>query len=247
MSAAAFRLPALYPIVNVADAGAEARERAFALAVELAEGGATLLQLRAKALAAGAMTQLAARIVEALAGSGTQVIVNDRADVAAACAAAGVHLGDEDLPVEAARRVLRAPLAAPARRGFTAPPGSPRAPGAGAADAARPPIVGYSTHGVVEAAAASASGADYLGFGPVFESPTKAGVRDARGLTALAAACRATTLPVVAIGGVTLETAPACWQAGAASVAVISEIERSGDRRALVAAYRRAASEAGLG
>jgi len=233
VSKPALRLPALYPIVNVADAGAEAGERAFALAVELAEAGATLLQLRAKALGGGAMTALAARIVEALAGSETLLIVNDRADVAAASGAAGVHVGDEDLPVEAARRVLAA------WRTGTAPDGAP------GESAVQQIIVGYSTHSVAEAAAASASGADYLGFGPVFDSPTKPGVRDARGLSLLAEACRATTLPVVAIGGVTLEGAPACWKAGAASVAVISEIERCNDRRALIAAYRRAASQTG--
>jgi len=225
------RLPPLYPIVNVGDDSEAGCERAFALAVELAGAGATLLQLRAKTLGAGAMTELAARIVAGLTGSGTLLIVNDRADVAAASGAAGVHLGDEDIPVEAARRVLAASRAAAGDQGAL--------PSAGT-------IVGYSTHAVAEAAAASSSGADYLGFGPVFESPTKAGVRDARGLALLAQACRATTLPVVAIGGVTLETATECWRAGAASVAVISEVERSVDRRGLVAAYLRAARDAGV-
>ena len=231
MSSGALQLPALYPIVNVGDAGTAACERAFVLAVELADAGATLLQLRAKTLGAGAMTELAKRIVAGLAGSGALLIVNDRADVAAASGAAGVHLGDDDLPVEAARRVLAASRTAPGGRGVS--------PSAGT-------IVGYSTHSVAEAATASTLGADYLGFGPVFESPTKAGVRDARGLALLADACRATSLPVVAIGGITLDTAPDCWRAGAASVAVISELERSGDRRALVAAYRRAARDSGL-
>jgi thiamine-phosphate pyrophosphorylase len=204
-----FRLPPLYPIVNVAGDEAAACERAFALAVELADAGCSLIQLRAKTLGAGAMTGLASRMVEALHPAGALLIVNDRADVAAACGAAGVHVGDEDLPVEAVRRVV-----------------GPDA------------IVGFSTHSIEEAARASSCGADYLGFGPVFESPTKAGVREARGLELLSRACHATSLPVVAIGGVTLETAPECWSAGAASVAVISELERSADRRALVAAYR---------
>lgn len=224
------RLPPLYPIVNVGDDSEAACDWAFALAVELADAGATLLQLRAKVLGAGAMTDLALRIVDALAGSGALLIVNDRADIAVASGAAGVHLGDEDIPVEAARRVLTASSGRNGSRGEPIPPS----------------IVGYSTHAVAEAAAASRSGADYLGFGPVFDSPTKAGVRNARGVSLLAQACLATTLPVVAIGGVTLENALACWRAGAASVAVISEIERSRDRRALVAAYRQAARDAGL-
>jgi thiamine-phosphate pyrophosphorylase len=212
-----FRLPPLYPIVNVAGDDAAACEHAFALAVELAEAGCSLLQLRAKTLGAGPMTELARRMVEALHPSGTLLIVNDRADVAAASGAAGVHVGDEDLPVEAVRRVV-----------------------------GRDAIVGFSTHSVEEAARASSCGADYLGFGPVFESPTKAGVRDARGLELLAKACSATSLPVVAIGGVALETAQDCWRAGAASVAVISEIERSTNRRTLVGDYRLAAQRCGL-
>jgi len=241
------KLPPLYPIVNVGDAGDAACERAFGLAVELAAAGATLLQLRAKPLGAGAMTSLAARIVDALDGSGALLIVNDRADVAAASGAHGVHVGDEDLPVEAARRVLvtwRGSFPVVGERSGGRP-----APGDAGDDApdSRIPILGFSTHSVGEAAEASASGADYLGFGPVFESPTKAGVREARGVSLLAEACRASRLPVVAIGGVNLDNAPACWRAGAASVAVISEIERSRDRRALVAAYRAAARDAGLG
>lgn len=209
------KLPPVYPIVNVAGASPMETDRAYLMALELAEAGCPLLQLRAKELGAGAMTELAVRIVEALASYRTELILNDRADVAAVSGAQGVHLGHQDLPVEAARRVFE---------------------GTGCAT-----IVGYSTHSAAEAAAASHLGADYLGFGPVFDSPTKAGVREARGLTMLAAACRATDLPVVAIGGVTLENAAACWKAGASSVAVLSDIEGSRDRAALVAAYIEAA------
>lgn len=218
------KLPPLYPIVNVHGTDAASGDRALTMAVELAGAGATLLQLRAKPLGAGALTELTGRIVEALSGSGTLLVINDRLDVAVAAGAGGVHLGDDDLPVAAARRVLGA---------------------ARIADF----LVGYSTHSVEEAAAASGMPVDYLGFGPVFNSPTKAGVRDARGVSLLARACCATRLPVVAIGGVTLESAVDCWNAGAASVAVISEIERCADRHALVAAYRRAAAErsAGIG
>jgi thiamine-phosphate pyrophosphorylase len=208
---ASFRLPRLYPIVDVREESPEAIERALRLAVELAAAGATLLQLRAKPLAAGVMTVLASRMVAAAAAQGARVIVNDRADVALAAGAAGVHVGDEDLPVAAARDVL--------------------GPGA---------IVGYSTHTIDDVAVAAHLPVDYIGFGPVFASPTKAGVRASRGIDLLAAACRASTLPVVAIGGITLATAPDCWRAGAASVAVISEIEHSSDAGALVRAYLRA-------
>jgi thiamine-phosphate pyrophosphorylase len=209
----AFRLPPFYPIIDIREDSPDAGARALALAGELCAAGATLLQLRAKLLGAGAMTALASRMVVAAREYGARIIVNDRADVALAAGAAGVHVGDEDLPVTAARDVL----------------------GEGA-------IVGYSTHSIDDVAAAASQPADYLGFGPVFASPTKAGVRAPRGIDALAAACRASHVPVVAIGGVTLATAPACWRAGAASVAVISELERSPERAALVRAYLRAAS-----
>jgi len=100
------RLPRLYPIVDIREESDAAAERALRLAIELAAAGATLLQLRAKPLAAGAMTAVARRLVEALHVYGTRVVVNDRADVALVAGAAGVHVGDEDLPVTAARDVL---------------------------------------------------------------------------------------------------------------------------------------------
>lgn len=208
-----FRLPRLYPIVDVRDESAEVIERALRLAVDLAAAGAMLLQLRAKPLAAGVLTALATRAVAAVASHGTHVIVNDRADVALAAGAAGVHVGDEDLPVAAVREVLG--------------PGK---------------IVGYSTHSIDDVTAAASLPVDYIGFGPVFDSPTKAGVREARGMSLLAAACSASPIPVVAIGGVSLATAPDCWRAGAASVAVISEIERTADVGRLVRAYSDAAA-----
>jgi thiamine-phosphate pyrophosphorylase len=207
-----FALPPLYPIVDVRSASSEEISRAFALAVTLAEAGASVLQLRAKTLAAGPMTTLATRIREEIASAGAILLVNDRSDVAAASGAAGVHLGDEDVPPEAARACL--------------------------GDEA---IVGFSTHCLADVAHASGLPVDYLGFGPVFDSPTKAGVRSARGIEALAKAVAASRLPVVAIGGVTLDTAPLLWRAGAISVAVISEIERADDPAALVRSYLHAA------
>jgi thiamine-phosphate diphosphorylase len=203
-----FAPPPFYPIVDVHSASSDEISRALGLAVALAEAGASVLQLRAKTLAAGPMTTLAIRIREAIASSGAILLVNDRADVAAASGAAGVHLGDEDVPPEVARACL-----------------------------GEEAIVGFSTHSLSDVDRASRLPVDYLGFGPVFESPTKAGVREARGVDALAEAVTASRLPVVAIGGVTLETAPLLWRAGAASVAVISELERAADPAELVRAY----------
>jgi thiamine-phosphate pyrophosphorylase len=197
-------LPALYPILNVRSGDESELARVKATARALACAGVTLLQLRAKELASGMFTQLASWCVAELAPLGCALIVNDRVDVALAAGAAGVHLGDEDLPVPVARALL-----GPGR------------------------IIGYSTHTTGEIENASAE-ADYLGFGPVFESPTKAGVRSARGLELLARACGASRRPVVAIGGITIDVAAELWRAGATSAAVISEIERSTDITALV-------------
>jgi thiamine-phosphate pyrophosphorylase len=160
--------------------------------------------MRAKQIGAGAFTEFAAELTEKLGARECRLIVNDRVDVAMAAGAAGVHLGDEDLPVGVARGLL-------------------------GSDA----IIGYSTHSLDDVARAPQE-ASYIGFGPVFESPTKAGVREPRGLELLREACRRSTRPVVAIGGVTLERAPSVWAAGAASCAVISEIERASDAGALV-------------
>jgi thiamine-phosphate pyrophosphorylase len=202
-------LPCIYPIVDLHDASAAERTRVGWLARTLADAGATIIQLRAKPLGAGDLSRLAAELVAPLAASRCRLIVNDRADVALVAGAAGVHLGDQDLPVVAARAVIGA-------RG----------------------IIGYSTHDEADLARADAMEADYLGFGPIFESPTKPGARDPRGIEALErVSAHAGDTPVVAIGGVTLEQAPALWAAGAASVALISEIERAPDPARLLRSY----------
>jgi len=204
-------LSPLYPILNLRSADNAELARIRALGASLARAGITMLQLRAKDVGSGVFTELAVWCVEDLGRLGCRVLINDRVDVAMACGAAGVHLGDEDIPVAVARRLL-----------------GPEA------------IVGYSTHSVAEIATAP-SEADYVAFGPVFDSPTKAGVRSARGLELLAEACRATARPVVAIGGVSLASAPDLWRAGAASGAVITEIEKSADVPGLVRAWNESA------
>ncbi len=192
-------LPRIYPIVDVVSEEAAEIERAFTLATEVARAGAGLLQLRAKSIGSGVLAEISTRWTGALAEFDCALVVNDRTDVALAAGAAGVHLGDCDLPPEAARRIAGDRL-----------------------------MIGYSTHSVEEAAAADPTIVDYIGFGPVFESPTKPGVREARGLALLEAACAAARVPVVAIGGITLETAPAVWAAGAHSLAIISELQKMG-------------------
>ena len=196
------RLACLYPVINVTDAHDE--ERALALATILAKAGVPLLQLRYKPAGSGDYRALATRLVKRLRPLGCSLLINDRPDVALLSAAAGVHLGQDDLPVEAARKLL----------GDNA-------------------IIGLSSHRVEEVeticASAAARRLNYLAFGPVFDSPTKAGVRGARGLDALAEACRVSTLPVVAIGGITIDRAASIRAAGASAAAVISEFERADD------------------
>jgi thiamine-phosphate pyrophosphorylase len=205
-----FAPPAFYPIVNLRSEDAAEVARARDLALELAAAGVELIQLRAKEVGAGVFTALSAELTAALRERACRLIVNDRADVAMAAGSAGVHLGDEDLPVSVARALLGANS-----------------------------VVGYSTHSLEDVARAPRD-ASYLGFGPVFDSPTKAGVREPRGLELLRQACVASPLPVVAIGGITLAQAPAVWAAGAASCAVISEVERAGVVARLVEAWRNA-------
>ena len=123
-----------------------------------------------------------------------RVIINDRADIAAMSRAAGVHVGQEDLPVDRARAIV----------------------GAAA-------IVGVSTHDEHQVASALISSATYVAVGPIFSTTTKDTGYGARGL-ALIRAAAGRGKPIVAIGGITLETAPAVIAAGAASVAVISDL-----------------------
>jgi thiamine-phosphate pyrophosphorylase len=203
----------LHAIVDV-----ECAERAGWAPLDLAraflDGGAIVLQLRAKTLGSGALLALADVLVRAAAQYRASVIINDRADVAQMSGAAGVHVGQDDLAPSAARRLL--------------------GPGA---------IVGCSTHSVAQVVDAVAQPISYLAVGPVFGTRTKDTGYAAVGLDLVAAAARAAGgRPIVAIGGITLDTAPAVLDAGASQVAVISDL-LVGDPAARVAAYLRALAE----
>jgi len=194
-------LPALYAIVDPLDTGRSPID----LAAALLEGGARLLQLRLKAAPAREVLEIARVVRPLVREAGALLIVNDRPDVARAAGADGVHLGQDDLPVAAARTVL----------------------GAGG-------IVGVSTHSVGQARAAVAAGADYLGVGPVFETTSKVGALAARGLDLVRAVRHEVTLPLVAIGGITPATAPDVRAAGADAVAMIAALVRAPDVAAAV-------------
>jgi thiamine-phosphate pyrophosphorylase len=189
-------LPALYAIVDPLDTGRSPID----LAAALLDGGARLVQLRLKAASAREVLQVARAVLPLARRAGALLIVNDRPDVARAAGADGVHLGQDDLPVAAARTVL----------------------GAGG-------IVGVSTHSVGQARATAAAGADYLGVGPVFETTSKVGAIAPRGLDLVRAVRHEVTLPLVAIGGITPATAPDVRAAGADAVAMIAALIRATD------------------
>jgi thiamine-phosphate pyrophosphorylase len=173
-----------------------------ARAARLLAAGPCCLQLRAKGADAAAMRDAAVRLRDACRAAGVPFCVNDRLDVALAVGADVVHLGQDDLPLEDARRVRD--LAG-----------------------ARELVIGFSTHNRAQALAAAAGGADYIGFGPCFPTVSKANPDPVVGLEALGAVCAAVTVPVVAIGGIELESVPSVARAGAAAAAVISAVDRS--------------------
>lgn len=187
----------LYAIVDVETcvrAGWAPREVARAYLA----GGARLLQVRAKNLGGAAFLELATAMVSDARPVGGQVIVNDRADLAALSGAAGVHVGQDDLTVADIRRIV-------------------------GADA----VVGLSTHSPAQLDEAVRQAISYVAIGPVFGTATKATGYDAVGLPMIRAAHAIASprgIPVVAIGGITLDRISSVWTAGAASAAVISDL-----------------------
>jgi thiamine-phosphate pyrophosphorylase len=189
------RLPRLYPVVDVELAAARGWEPVD-LGRAFLEGGARRLQLRAKNLDSASLLALTDRLVALARSYDADVIVNDRADVARMAGAAGVHVGQEDIRAREARRIV-----------------GPEA------------VLGLSTHSLEQVEAAVVEPVSYIAVGPVFGTTTKDTGYSAVGLELVAAAsARAGALPTVAIGGIDLERAPAVLAAGAASVAVISDL-----------------------
>lgn len=181
------------------------------LVEEVLAAGARCIQLRSKRRSDAALHDLAGAVVARCRAVGALCIVNDRADVAVAVGADGVHVGADDLPVAAVRAVV----------------GEHR-------------IVGATARGAGQAARAVADGADYLGVGPVFPTTTKTGLPDPIGPTGLAAVVTAVEVPVLGIAGVTAERVPTVLEAGAHGVAVTSAVTGAADpaaaTRALLAA-----------
>jgi thiamine-phosphate pyrophosphorylase len=162
------------------------------------------LQLRAKEASARALAAGARPLLRLCRAAGVPFCINDRLDVALTVGADVVHLGQDDLPLADALRV----------RAATGRPDL---------------IVGFSTHDRAQAIAAAAGGADYIGFGPVFVTGSKANPDPVVGLAQLAEVCRAVSVPVVAIGGIALDAVGAVAAAGASAAALIAAIATASD------------------
>jgi thiamine-phosphate pyrophosphorylase len=189
-----------------------------ALADAYLAGGARFIQIRSKHAASGTFLEMCLDVVARGQKANAIVLVNDRADIARLSGADGVHVGQDDLDPMSVRRIL--------------------------GDAA---IVGLSTHSVDQVIAASKMPVDYIAVGPIFDTSTKATgyrevgttfVRDAAAAVRSAGA----DIPIVAIGGITLDRAESVIAAGAASVAVISDLLSTGSPEARVREYLRALS-----
>jgi thiamine-phosphate pyrophosphorylase len=165
---------------------------AVTVAEALLEGGAGILQFRHKAFWNRQILREAELIARLCREAGAQFIVNDRADYAV-MTGAGLHLGQEDIAPRDARRVT----------GLEA-------------------TIGFSTHSPEQMRAAQEEPVDYVAFGPVFATLSKERPDATVGIEGLGSVRSITALPLVAIGGITLDNAPLCWKAGADSVAVIS-------------------------
>lgn len=202
-----------YSIYLVTDDGCLQGRALLDCVREALEGGVTLVQYRAKTASSAEMYAEALQLKALCDSFNVPLIINDRLDIAMAVGAAGVHLGQDDLPCAAARKILGEDY-----------------------------IIGVSAHNPAEAKAALQSGADYLGCGAVFGTATKADVKKL-GTDGLAAICKAKGLPVVGIGGVTADNYREVRAAGADGAAIVSGILAQPDIRATVRAIAKVNQE----
>ncbi|GAA1757870.1 thiamine phosphate synthase [Luedemannella helvata] len=168
--------------------------------------GAPVAQLRVKGVTDSDLYDLGRRLMALCDEYGATCVVNDRVDIALAIGAHGTHLGNTDLPIEAVRRV--------------AGPGH---------------LIGGTAREPVLAARLVAEGADYLGIGPAYATSTKDGLPDPLGAGGIGAVARAVDVPVIAIGGITLDRVPDLMAAGAHGVAVVTAVSDAADPAAATA------------
>ena len=202
-----------YSIYLVTDDGCLQGRALIDCVREALEGGVTLVQYRAKTASSAEMYAEALQLKALCDSFKVPLIINDRLDIAMAVGAAGVHLGQDDLPCAAARKLLGEDY-----------------------------IIGVSAHNPAEAKTALQSGADYLGCGAVFGTATKADVKKL-GTEGLTAICREKGLPVVGIGGVTADNYREVRAAGADGAAIVSGILAQPDIRTTVRAIAKVSEE----
>ncbi len=164
---------------------------------EMIEGGVDLIQLRGKGRRVEELAALAAELHAITSERATPLIINDHAEIARMVEVEGVHVGQDDLAVDEARRI-----------------------------AGRPLLVGKSTHTLAQARAAEAEGADYIGFGPLFATPTKPDYAPI-GLTEIGQVHCDVNIPIFCIGGIKLHNLPEVIAAGARKVVIVSGLLRS--------------------
>lgn len=185
-------LPRIYPITDTSIAGVSHLEQVE----QMIDGGATLIQLRDKKASPQELYLAAKDAIDFAHTRGCRILINDRVDIAIATSADGVHLGQDDLPPDHARRLL-----------------GPNA------------IIGFSTHSISQAVEAIRTPIDYIAIGPVFETRTKENPDEVIGLDGVRAVRREIgSFPLVAIGGITSSTVSDLLKAGADSVAIISDL-----------------------
>jgi thiamine-phosphate pyrophosphorylase len=188
------------PLYAILDSSLTKGRSPAAILHEFLAGGVKLVQLRAKELSSGEFFALAQEAREMTRDAGAMFIVNDRADIALAVGADGAHLGQDDLPLAAARKIL-----------------------------GESKVIGISTHDLAQARDAEQDGADYIGFGPIFGSATKDTGYTARGLEMLREIKQAVKIPVVAIGGINESNVAEVWKTGADAAAIISDLMAAED------------------
>lgn len=183
--------PGLYVILDAESLG----ESELSIAAELADAGVRLVQYRNKTASSRTLFHACRKLAQLLAPKGTQLIVNDRPDLAAMCPARGVHVGQDDLDVDTARSICGPSL-----------------------------WVGVSTHSVEQLAAANSTSADYIAVGPIFSTGTKKRPDPVVGTEFIRRVRGLTRRPLVAIGGITLERSEEVLRSGADSLAVARDI-----------------------
>jgi thiamine-phosphate pyrophosphorylase len=191
----------------ILDLGYVAFDRAESVASALLEGGVDILQLRGKNETISALARLAEKLHALTSAAGVPLIINDHAEIARDLPLEGLHLGQDDLSITEARAIVR-----------------------------RECWIGKSTHGLIQAWAAAREGADYIGFGPLFATPTKPNY-PAIGTSGIRRAHELCLRPIFCIGGIKLSNLPEVLGAGAKRVVIVSGLLQSSD----VAAATRAA------